>query len=217
MEMVSITEKIKDIIKKDGENRKIRDIDVANELGISPLNLGSMKSRNSIPYRELAYFCAKKNISINWLLFDQNPETLIEPTNRYHSIKYLRNVHVSAGGGAINWDDESDSFTLEESIFAKICPKSELKNIEALNVVGDSMEPTFCDDDIIFINREKKDISRGGVFVVETEGGVFVKRLQNRIDGKIEIISDNKEYQTQYAGKNEVNIVGKVIGRFGRI
>jgi phage repressor protein C with HTH and peptisase S24 domain len=47
--------------------------------------------------------------------------------------------------------------------------------------------------------------------------GLFVKRIQRRVDGKLDIISDNKEYPIQVVQKNEIQIVGKVIGSFGMV
>jgi len=93
----------------------------------------------------------------------------------------------------------------------------ELKNIEAVNVSGDSMEPTFSYNDIVFINREKKDLSRGGIFTIRTEAGLFIKRVQKRVDGQIDIISDNQVYSTQTLDPKELDVIGRVVSRFGDV
>jgi phage repressor protein C with HTH and peptisase S24 domain len=92
-----------------------------------------------------------------------------------------------------------------------------MKNIEAIKVSGDSMEPTFSYDDIVFINRKKIDLSRGGVFVIRTEHGLFIKRVSKRIDGKIDIISDNKEYSKLTVHPTEIEFIGRVVGKFGSV
>lgn len=79
------------------------------------------------------------------------------------------------------------------------------------------MEPTFSYGDMIFINRSKTDIGRGGIFTINTEAGLFIKRLQKRLDGKIDVISDNKEYEKQTLELHEMNVVGRVVGRFGSV
>ena len=79
------------------------------------------------------------------------------------------------------------------------------------------MEPTFSYDDIVFINRKKTDLSRGGVFVIRTEHGLFIKRVSKRIDGKIDIISDNKEYSKMTVHPSEVEFIGRVVGKFGSV
>ena len=63
----------------------------------------------------------------------------------------------------------------------------------------------------------KRDISRGGVFTINTEHGLFIKRIQKRIDGKIDIISDNRDYPVQSAHPEEIEIIGRVVGRFGGV
>lgn len=46
---------------------------------------------------------------------------------------------------------------------------------------------------------------------------IFVKRIQRRVDGKLDIISDNKDYPSQILNKNELEILGKVISSFGMV
>ena len=44
----------------------------------------------------------------------------------------------------------------------------------------------------------------------------FVKRIQ-KVDGKLDIISDNKDYPSQIFKKNDLEILGKVIKLFGMV
>lgn len=213
----SIVEEIKDIVSADFPGRKIFDKDIAGLLGISQMNFATMKKRDKIPFEELLNFCAKRSIAINWLLYGQSPESLIEPTNKFYMVRYFSDVSASAGGGALDNIEDSVELQLEGSFIASLGGEKELRNIEALNVSGDSMEPTFSYGDMIFINRSKVDIGRGGIFTINTEAGLFIKRLQKRIDGKIDVISDNKEYSMQTLEPHELNVVGRVVGRFGGV
>ena len=79
------------------------------------------------------------------------------------------------------------------------------------------MEPTFSYNDIVFINRSKTDLQRGGIFTIRTEAGLFIKRIQQKIDGKIDIISDNPIYATQTLNPNEIEVIGRVVSRFGDV
>jgi hypothetical protein len=214
---LDIVEGIKDIVSEDFPGKKIFDKDVADLLGISQMNFATMKKRDKIPFMELLDFCARRSIAINWLLYGQSPESLIEPTNRFYTVRYFSQVNASAGGGADNDDEVYEPLMLEANFVASLGGESELKNIEAINVTGDSMEPLFSYGDIIFINRSKRDIGRGGVFTINTEHGLFIKRIQKRIDGKIDIISDNKDYPTMSADPQEVEIIGRVVCRFGGV
>lgn len=212
-----IVEQIKDVVSADFPGKKIFDKDIAGLLGISQMNFATMKKRDKIPYEELLEFCARKSIAINWLLFGQSPESLIEATNKFYMVRYFSDVSASAGGGGVGDIEDSVELMLEGNFVAALGGERELNNIEALNVSGDSMEPTFAYGDMIFINRKKLDIGRGGIFTINTEAGLFIKRLQKRIDGKIDVISDNKEYDKQTLEAHELQVVGRVVGRFGAV
>jgi len=201
MEFEKIIEKIKDIISSDIGDKKVLNKDVAKTLGITPEHLSMLKKRNKIPFEELAYFCAKRKISLNWLLFDQQIENIEKETEKFSKIRYFKDINASAGGGAFNFEADYETLYIDKKIINK--------NLDAINVIGDSMEPTIKDGSIIFIDREDKSIQNGGIFVISTPAGVFVKRINLRSDGKIELISDNRLYPSEIIEQAE--IIGKVV------
>lgn len=88
-----------------------------------------------------------------------------------------------------------------------------VRNIEtlfAVNVKGDSMEPTIKDSSIILCRRGV-EVRNGeiGAFIVNDES--YVKRL--KVTGNyIALISDNPNYQPIYIGPGEeFRVVGKVL------
>jgi len=212
-----IVEEIKNIISQEFAPKKVFDKDVASVLGISQMNFATMKKRNKIPFNELLDFCAKRSISINWLLYGQSPESLVEATNKYYMVKYFSDINASAGGGSDVEFEEIEELEIPEQFVFMLGGEKELKNIEAINVSGDSMEPTFSYNDIVFINRSKTDLNRGGIFTIRTEAGLFIKRVQKRIDGKVDVISDNSIYPTQTLDANELEVIGRVVSRFGDV
>lgn len=214
---LEIVEEIKSIFSTEFNGRKIYDKDVADILGISQMNFATMKKRNKIPFGELLDFCATKSISINWLLYGQSPESLVEATNRFFMVKYFGGVNASAGGGADTEEEEAQGIEIPPEFVVMLGGERELKHIEAINVSGDSMEPTFSYNDIVFINRSKTDLQRGGIFTIRTDGGLFIKRIQKRIDGKIDIMSDNQVYSTQTLDPSEIEVIGRVVSRFGSV
>ena len=212
-----IVEELKDIISSDIKG-KVFDKDVADILNISHMNFATMKKRDKMPFEELLNFCASRSIAINWLLFGQSPESLIEATNQVYMVRYFNNVNASAGGGGFLDDGEiPENIMIEPHFLETLGGEKELKNVDAINVTGDSMEPTFLHGDIIFINRSKRDINRGGVFTIQTEDMLLVKRLQKRIDGRIDIISDNKDYPLQIVAPEQISVIGRVVGRYGSV
>jgi phage repressor protein C with HTH and peptisase S24 domain len=211
-----IVEEIKSIISPEFAPKKVFDKDVAEVLGISQMNFATMKKRNKIPFNELLDFCARRSISINWMLYGQSPESLIEATNNY-MIRYYTDINASAGGGADDASESVESLKIPPQFVTMLGGQNELKYIEAINVSGDSMEPTFSYNDIVFINRSKIDLGRGGIFTIRTEAGLFIKRIQKRIDGKLDIISDNPVYPTQVLHPTELEVIGRVVSRFGDV
>ena len=215
---LEIVEEIKNVVSSEDNGKKIFDKDIADALGVSQMNFATMKKRNKIPFSELLDFCATKSISINWLLYGQSPESLVDATNKFFMIRYFSDISASAGGGA--GDDMAEAveeLEIPHEFALMLGGERELRNIEAINVSGDSMEPTFSYNDIVFINRTKTDYQRGGIFTIRTEAGLFIKRLVRRIDGKIDIISDNDIYPTQTLTPNEIEVVGRVVSRFGDV
>ena len=214
---LEIVEEIKSVVSAEFLGKKIFDKDVADVLGISQMNFATMKKRNKIPFSELLDFCATKSLSINWMLYGQSPESLVDATNKFFMVKYFGDISASAGGGGDIDSEDAQEIEIPHEFVMILGGERELRHIEAINVSGDSMEPTFSYNDIIFINRSKTDYQRGGIFTIRTEAGLFIKRLVRRIDGKIDIISDNEVYQTQTLDPNQVEVIGRVVSRFGDV
>jgi hypothetical protein len=91
--MQEIVEDVKDIIahkqyKKGMKNKKIKDADVAQELGVSTNILAIAKARGKILYDEIMEYCGKESICINTLLFNQSPDSL-QGTDKLLAFKCL--------------------------------------------------------------------------------------------------------------------------------
>ena len=207
-----ILERLKDIISSKTLGRQVYDKDVAQKLGISPATFATMKKRGSIPYKEIMEFCAKNKISINWLFFDQPAEMLVEETGKFFRIRYFSNLKASAGGGADVIDEDYEYLEIDAKMLQEIVGVLNPKHIDAIRVTGESMEPTLEDGSIVFVDRDSKDISKDGIFIVSTTNGLFIKRVRVRADGKVELISDNRLYPPEILSVDEVNIVGRVVG-----
>lgn len=90
---------------------------------------------------------------------------------------------VSAGTGEWLDGQSKETVTIEGPI-----PKYDF----AVRVNGNSMEPTFSDGEILFVN--KVDEARNNQFVVaEVNGEAFVKKLFVSMDG-VKLISLNRDY-----------------------
>ena len=211
MNLGDIIEKLKDVISETKAGGKVFDKDVATLLNIPQATFATMKKRNSIPYEEILEFCALKKISVNWLFFDQAVDMLKEETEKFFQIRYFSDIRASAGGGAEVFDENYETISIDEKIMQNMVGMGNTE-LEAIHVDGESMEPTLQDGSIVFIDRTQTDINKNGVFIASTTGGLFIKRIQQRADGMIELISDNSMYPPQAINPAEVTIVGKVVG-----
>ena len=212
-DILAVLQKVKDVLSQEVGERKVFDKDVAEALGINQLTLATMKNRSKIPYKEILEFCAKRKISINWLLFDKIVESLQAETDKYARIHYFRDIYASAGGGALNEDESSEMMYLDEEIVRKLGGIGMIKHIQAINVLGDSMEPTLFSGDVVFINQEYTNAKKAGIYVVSTPAGLFIKRLQLHVNGTVALVSDNEAYAPEIMDAQEVNVLGKVVGK----
>ncbi|MCB4774923.1 MAG: helix-turn-helix domain-containing protein [Sulfurovum sp.] len=209
--MTETIEKLKDIISETKIGSKVFDKDVANALNIPQATFATMKKRNAIPYEEILEFCALKKISANWLFFDQAVDMLKEQTEKYFRVRYFADIRASAGGGAQVFDENYETITIDKKIMHNMVGLGNTE-LEAIHVDGESMEPTLQDGSIVFIDRAQTNINKDGIFIAATTAGLFIKRIRQRADGMVELISDNKAYSPEVLSPDEVVIVGKVVG-----
>jgi len=206
-----VIEKLKDIISESKLGGKVFDKDVAQALHIPQATFATMKKRNSIPYEEILEFCALKKISVNWLFFDQAVDMLKAETEKFFHIRYFADIRASAGGGADVFNESYEMITIDTKIMHTIAGTGD-GDLEAIHIDGESMEPTLKDGSIVFVDRSKTIIDKEGIFIASTTAGLFIKRIRQRADGMIELISDNKNYAPEVLSPEEVAIVGKVVG-----
>ncbi len=130
-------------------------------------------------------------------------------------------IQASAGQGAlINYEDAPSIMELnpEYLINQGISPK----NLCAITVKGDSMEPTLFDGDVVIVKREP-ELSRvlEGVYVIRIDHQLFIKRIQyNKFEGYIQVNSDNVYYRSftiEGDDLNAVQIIGEAVLTLGRV
>jgi len=71
-----IMQRIEKVIAVNKKNRKVYNKEIAQALELTPEYFAVIKKRGKIPYEAIAVFCQKREISINWILFGQEPQRL---------------------------------------------------------------------------------------------------------------------------------------------
>jgi len=188
------------------------DKNIARELGLTSTQYANNKARNKIPYAEIAMFCDKNQITINWVLFGRSGMSLIDREENVFKIRYIEKVNASCGGGGSDNENVKERYLSIDMMHAKKLGIIANKNIEALKVMGDSMIPTIQEDSIILLDRSNNELQENEVFVVNSNEGLFVKRLKTIDDVFISLVSDNDVFASITMQKSEISIIGKVIG-----
>lgn len=88
--------------------------------------------------------------------------------------------------------------------------------LSVLSVAGDSMEPTLRDGDEILVESRFGPL-RDGIHVVRLEDALLVKRIDAGRPGRLVLISDNPAYRTLEVPATEVDVIGRVVWKGGRL
>ena len=88
--------------------------------------------------------------------------------------------------------------------------------LSAIRVEGDSMEATLRDGDEILVDRTPRP-RRDGIHVVRVGDALLVKRLDTGRPGVIALVSDNPAYRTLELAPGEVDVIGRVVWKSGRL
>ena len=87
--------------------------------------------------------------------------------------------------------------------------------LSAIEVEGDSMDPTLRDGDEILVDRTVRPL-RAGIHVLRLDDVLLVKRVE-RAGDVLRLISDNRAYPEIERNAGEVEIVGRVVWKGGRL
>ena len=88
--------------------------------------------------------------------------------------------------------------------------------LSAIRVEGDSMEGTLRDGDEILVDRTPRGL-RDGIHVVRVGEALLVKRLATGRPGVIALVSDNAAYRTLELAPDEIEVIGRVVWKSGRL
>jgi phage repressor protein C with HTH and peptisase S24 domain len=88
--------------------------------------------------------------------------------------------------------------------------------LSAIRVHGDSMEPLLHDGDEILVDRAQRTL-RDGIHVVRLGDALMVKRLAAAGPGRATLLSQNYAYPPVEVALDELEIVGRVVWKSGRL
>lgn len=126
-------------------------------------------------------------------------------------------IQASAGSGRIAVSEEPLEYLAFQDHWLRgrgINPST----ARVLTARGDSMEETIRDGDVLLVDTSIDRVLDNSIYVVVYGDMVLVKRVHGRINGSLQLISDNPRYPVEEVAKGEVDDL-KIAGRvmwFGR-
>ena len=88
--------------------------------------------------------------------------------------------------------------------------------LSAIEVEGDSMEPALRDGDEILVDRTPRPL-RAGIHVVRIDDVLLVKRIERLGAERLRLISDNPAYAPVERALGDVEFIGRVVWKGGRL
>lgn len=138
---------------------------------------------------------------------------IANPDDVYVAVPYATVKPAMGGGATVEIEpDHGRPYHFQKSWIIHGL-RADPNKLRIMHVVGDSMEPTLKDGDIVLVDMGRAVPTPPGVFVLNDGFGLVAKRLEhipNSDPPIVNIISDNKTYSAYERTAEEVNIVGRI-------
>ena len=177
--------------------------DLAEMLGVAKTTISSYERNNSVPNDEIKKEISRRfNISIDELIGNE-----AKVNNNSYKVPVF--AYVSAG---------NPLFTNEEIVDWEELPIEYKSQGEffALMVKGQSMEPRFCDGDVVIVKKQN-DVDDGDLAIVLVNGDEATFKQVRKSDAGITLIGTNTAvYLPHFYSKADIEalpvaIIGKVV------
>lgn len=143
---------------------------------------------------EIARIC---EVSLEWLIDGSGSSENVSRVSDQAPAEVVQipilDARAEAGAGIENYLDGNVvgyfAFSVAELRRLGVDPE----NVRALRIDGDSMVPTVADGRMGLMDISKRDLIDGKVYVMRAPDGLRAKRIQRRMDGRVLLVSDNRE------------------------
>ena len=211
--------KLKDIIDEiSAEKReKVTREKIGEVFGVSRQRITAMLEKPLPPHRLKQLedaFCMSISETVEQFGtedFIKSPEELKNDGFKYLPIR--GDISASCGNGVYIYD-ESQTAVYPISEFLLKSLGASVTDTDIIFASGDSMLPEIKDGDALMVDKSKRDIIDGQIYIIRSDGQLLCKRLQKIPPQKIKIVSDNPKYDPYYIDfSNVIDFDFDVIGR----
>jgi len=200
--MAILSERFGKRLKSLREDAGLSKRDLANKLGINENQIGKWERGDARPRPDmedsLAEFFKIDPLDL-YTSPDEGPtrggdETAFAEEKDYVLIP-LYDLEASAGDGRVVEEPREPQKHLAFQL-SWIKGKKGLsrKDLLLVTVVGDSMEPTLREGDVVLVDRSKSHVPEDGLYVLRVDNTMLVKRLHKLSYRTLRVICDNDAY-----------------------
>ncbi len=123
-------------------------------------------------------------------------------------------IHASAGAGAMVHSEQVVDYIAFKRDWVSRTLRVAADALALIEVVGDSMETTIGDGDLLLVNTSVPHVRDNAIYVLSIGDDLIVKRIQRHLDGSLTVKSDNKRYEPEEVPASlasTLRIVGQVV------
>lgn len=197
---------------------------LADDLKMNAETLGGYERGDTVPdYAFLSLYREKFGINLNWLItgegdmfFATSPSKSSIPAwlnDIDFSILPFYDIEASAGPGRVPAHELlSGVVAFDRNLLRALGATPD--RCEVIWAQGDSMQPTIPDGSLLVVDPTQTDVRNGHIMVISVGDDLLVKRIRRRLDGLIDLISDNPAYTPETIGRDtiqQLRVIGRVI------
>ncbi|GAW47692.1 HTH-type transcriptional regulator PrtR [Photobacterium damselae subsp. piscicida] len=186
------------------ESKNMTQEQLAKKIGVAPvtvskweLDTSKPKSASTVKLGEIF------NVSSSTFI---SHKAEIKIIHNMVSIPFYSNVKAAAGSGCLCLDENYELIQVPDK-FVK-----NQDDVFAITIFGDSMEPVFGNETIVFIDPMQKNVIDGSVYVFIHDGLIRMKILEETPKG-FRLRSYNNAYSNEDVQKEFFHLIGKVVAQ----
>ena len=195
-------------------------VSLAKEVGVSDNAIYKwLAGRGQPSVTNLVALARAGRVSLEWLATGSEAATGATASTRtaehgdYVFMPRSRGRSAGAREGMLRSEQVVDSIAFRAE-WVKRALKMEPRDLVLIEASGDTMAPTIEDSDLMLVNVGEPRFRQDGIYLLKNDGGLMVKRIQRRPDGKMVLRSDNPKYEAMVVAA--VKVIGRVVWIGGR-
>ncbi len=222
-------------LKQLRQERQLKQIDMARQLGISRASYFNWESGKTRPNQaNLKRLSEILDVSETYFFYDDTITEIyaqLTPTNQEKTVTYASDLLASQKVVPIVMPTEDVqkpryAYKVYEKMSAgtgfsyfgdgnydTVYHDEDIAHDFASYVFGDSMMPQFLNGEVALIRQGSFDYD-GAIYALEWDGQTYIKKVYREEDG-LRLVSLNKKYADKFAPYDEEpRIIGKIVGHF---